>query len=266
MAEGSAFAVKIPAQLRQAPFQLVLHRPVDAGTKNIPENLLPLLGIRQQQPEEIPLGNHGNLAELLLADPQDLLDLFCNPAPLGLHLSVGEGKLRPGKLPGGALSPGLFPGVLRIPADRIGLSPVGEGEDHLRGGVQVGVIGPEHGGVPGGAAGLAVEGKGDGVKDCRFSCPGVPRNEVEPPLPQGIHVDLLPRSIGAEGGHRQSNRSHLAPSRIFSSSASQKAACSSPMGCPFWASYRAANQSSSLLWEVGSWARETPALRVRRLS
>ena len=75
-------------------FQLVLKHHKIPGLKNLPENILAALGIGQQQFEEIPLGNHGDLGKLAPVQSQDG-DEFSGDLPAaGDHPPVGQMEFR----------------------------------------------------------------------------------------------------------------------------------------------------------------------------
>ena len=105
------------------PFQALLQALVQVGFENLPENLLPILGGGQQKLEEVPLGDHGNLHELVPIQPQDVPNG-------GIHLfGPGDGLAVLGEQPGlrlllgGAGAVELGPLVFRHPMDGIALLP-----------------------------------------------------------------------------------------------------------------------------------------------
>ncbi len=66
-----------------------------------------------------------------------------------------------------------------IAADGVALSPHLEFQFHEGGGSGLGVLAAEHGPFPDAAAGMVVEGVGDGVEEGGLACAGVAGDEVE---------------------------------------------------------------------------------------
>ena len=224
-------SLTVSLELSRFALHSFLEHHIVPGLEDLPEDLLAAPGVRQQQLEEIPLGDHGDLGKLAAAQADDPDDLSVHLPGLGHQAAVREGQLRVRLLDGGAAALFGQPFIFRVPADRIGLSAVGKDQLHLRGGLRPGVLGAEHGWVPVVAAGLPVEGVGDGVKDGGLAGAGVSGDEVESLLPQLLQVHDHPARIGAEGGYCQFQRSHASSSsQIRSIHARAKLRCSWPMG------------------------------------
>ena len=215
------------------PFQILLQALIEVGFEDFPENPLPVLGGGQQQLEEIPLGNHGNLQKLVPVDAHDVPDGGVHLPGLAQHGAVRHGQLRLRFLHGEALSPGLGALIFRASPHQIGLVPVGKFQLHKGGCLRFRVLGAEHPCVPVVAAGLAVEGEGDGVKNRGLPRTGVAGDEVQAPLPQLVQRQRGAPGVGAEGGNRQANGSHGWASFAFSISSSRNTSCSRLMGLPF---------------------------------
>ena len=170
----------IPPELHLggALFQLLLQGHIQPRPEDVPEDLLPLLGVRLEQLAEAALGDHGHLGKLLPGHADDLPDGPIHLFPFCHHPPVRVGELGVRRLAGGPCAPGLFPLVLRAAADGVLLPVIGEGQLHKGGGVQPGVFGAEHVRTPVPAAGLPEQGEGDGIEDRGLSRPGVPGDEV----------------------------------------------------------------------------------------
>jgi len=124
--------------------------------------------------------------------------------------------------------------ILRIPADGIGFSTVGEYQFHLGGCFRLGIFGAKHRWVPVISAGFSVEGIGDSIEDGSLTRTGVPSDQVEPLLTQLFQINGHRPCIRPKGGYSQFQWSHSSPSsQICSIHIRAKACCSSPIGCPF---------------------------------
>ena len=94
----------------------------------------------------------------------------------------------------------MGPLVFRISPDGIFLPPADKFQLHKGGRLGVGVFGPEEIRLASiTAAGLAVEGEADGVKNGGLTGTGVAGDEVQALGPQGIHVQNARPGIGTEG-------------------------------------------------------------------
>ena len=212
------------------PFQAFLQALEQVGFEYLSENLLPVLGRSQQQLEEIPLGNHGDLQKLVPVNAQNVPDGGVHlPGPGdGGALRENQGGLR--SLRSGARAVELGPLVFRHPAHLVALAPAGKFQLHKGGGFRGGIFGAEHAGASVVAAGLAVEGEGDGIEQGGFSRPGVPGDQIQAVLSQAVHIQHRFSGIGAEGGEGEFQWSHGQASSIRDSSSSTKTSCSWVMG------------------------------------
>ena len=213
--------------------QFLLEGLVNPGMEEFAENSLTLFGVGKQELQEIPLGNHGNLRKLVPVDTQDVPDLsiyirlFCDyPAvrkpQFGFRTLTGK--------PAPALCRAL---VLRVPADGVGFPRIGELQFHEGRRFRAGIFGTKHARTAHAAAGLAVQGKGNGVEDGGLPCPGIPGDQVQAAPAEGFKVDFGPARIGAERGDCQLQRSHASTSRMRSNRPVQKASCSAERTAPF---------------------------------
>ena len=226
--------LRLTAALQPAgfPFQPLLQHHIIPGLEDFPKNFLPAFGVRQQQLEKIPLRDHGDLGKLAPVQPKDGDDLGGHLAGFG-HYPAGQMQLRLGLLHRGAAAAAGGAQVFRAAAHRVAPAAAKKFQLHKGGGLRQRVLGAEHGGVPVVAAGLAVQGVGDGVKDGGLACAGVPRDEVQPPGAQLFHGKADRPGVGAKGGKRQFQRSHSSPSQMVSMSARAKSCWSALMGWPF---------------------------------
>ena len=202
--------------------------------ENLPKNLASLLGFGQEQVQKLPLGDHGDPGKLGPVQAHNLTDGFGHVPRAGHRFpAVGKGQQGIRLFRNQLVPPFGRAEILRIPADPILLIPTLKHHLHKGGRGRLGVTAAEHGGLPVGAAGLAVESKGNGVKNTGLSRPGVPGDEVESPLAQErkIHRNLVP--VGSKGGHGQCDGSHGSPSQMVSISPRRKSSCSRLMGWLF---------------------------------
>ena len=209
----------------------VLKLAVAAGLEDLPENLDPVLGFGLEQPQKVPLGDHGDLRKLVPVQAQQRRHGGGDLPPFGHRLAaVGIVELRLGPLGGEARAPLLGPEILRRPPDAVDLAPALEGQLHKGGPGRRGIVAPQHVRLAAAAAGLAVEGEADGVKNRGLPCPGVAGNQVQAPVPQlgKIQPDLA--AVGAEGAYHQHQRSHSPSSQISSISRRARARWSSDRG------------------------------------
>ena len=183
--------------------QLVLQDNIQVRVENAPENLLPVPGVRQQQLQEIPLGDHGYLGELLPVKAQDLPNRRVYLPGLGEDTAVRAGQAGIGCLLCHALPPVLGAYILRVPGDGIRLPGISEVELHKGGRLGVGIFGAEHGRFPVVAACLPKQGEADGIKQGGFPRAGVPGDEVQTAVSQLLKIQLHLLGIGAKGGKGQ---------------------------------------------------------------
>ena len=180
----------------------LLKLPEAAGLEDLPEDLDAILGLGLQKAQEVPLGDHGNLGKLAAVEPQKLRHRRRHLLPAGEGLAVvGEAQKRLGLLHRKARAPLLGALVLRGAAHRIFPAPAQKGELHKGGLAGLGIVAAKHVRLAGTAAGLAVEGEADGVKNGGLARAGVPGDEIEPPLPQLGEGQRHRTAVGAKGAH-----------------------------------------------------------------
>ena len=158
---GQALLVQPGVFLLQAHLQLL----IALGAEQPAEDAAPVLGGSVQQLGELSLRNEHDLGKLIVIQPDDLLhggsDLF------GLgdgRTPVGVGQDGIGLFGGSALAPDLGPGVFRVAPHGIAGTVHLKFQFHKGGRFGVGVFAPEHGAFPHAAAGVVVQGIGDGVE------------------------------------------------------------------------------------------------------
>ena len=205
----------------------VLKRHIESGLEDLPENLLPAFGVCQQQLEEIPLGDHGDLGKLAAVQSDDSVDLPGNFPALGDQTAVGQAKLGVRFLYHTSRAPLGRAFVLGISADGIGFAAVREGQFHKGGSVRLGVLGAEHGRVPVAAAGFPVEGVCNGVEQGGFTGSRVAGDQVKPLSAQLLQVYRHLTGVWPKGGQGQLQRSHaISSSKMESIRPCEKRRCS----------------------------------------
>ena len=154
---------------------------------------------------------------MLLAHAQDLGDLGGDLLFLGDHGAVGQMELGIGLLLHHGAAPLGGTQVAGVPANGIGLPVAGKFQLHEGWRLRGGVLGAEEVRVvPCAAAGLAVEGIADGVKNSSLARAGVAGDQVQSAGAQGCKIQhALPR-VGSEGGYGQLQRSHASSFQIDS--------------------------------------------------
>ena len=215
------------------PLELFLENHIIARSENFPEDFLPASCIRKEQLLKVSLRNHGNLCELAPVEPDNAGNFIRHFPCLCDQGTIRQTKLRLRSLQRSASSAPGRPLVFRVPPHLIRFSAIGKHQFHHSRRFRIRIFGTEHGGFPVFAARLAVQSKGDSVKDGRLAGSRIPRNEIQPPFAQQAQIHLNAPGIGTESGYRQLQRSHLSPSQISSIRSAARALCSSPIGCPF---------------------------------
>ena len=230
LGHAASGSVALRPQLPGFPFQLFLEHLIGAGVKNVPEDPLALPGVRQQQLQKISLRDHGDLGKLLIIQADDLLHRLVHLPDPGHQTPIRQRQFRLRPLKGLAAAPPGGTEILRIPPYLIHLAAVGKDQFHLCGSLRPGVFGAEHARLPAGAAGLPVEGKGDGIKKSGLSGSCVPADQIQARGAQLFHLQFGPPGIGAESGKGQFQRSHSLSSHMVSISSLEKRICSSVIG------------------------------------
>ena len=205
---------QLPVQRGGVLLQSVLQALKQAGFEHFPQNLFPFLRRGQQEFQEIPLGDHGDLHELAPVDAHDVPNRRVHIFQPGLDLAVGIVQHGLRLLLDEARAPCFRAPVFRAACDGIGLPPAGEHQLHLRGVLRRRVFGAQHRRVTRIPAGLAVQGKGDGVKECGLSRAGVPGDQIQAAAAEFVQVQDRLLRIGSERGHAQFQRSHASPSQV----------------------------------------------------
>ena len=264
LAQAGGCGGKLPPKADGPVPQLLLQPLVQLRAENASEDLLSLLRGGQQQLQKVPLGNHGDLGELFAVHPQDLPHGGGDLPGLADDAAIGANQLRPRLLRHHAAALFGRAQIVGVAADGVGAAAVGKHQLHLRGSLRRGVFAAQHPRLPVVAAGLAVEGEGDGVKDGGLSGAGIAGDEVQSPVPQPLQLQHRSAGVGAEGGHGQFQRSHASPSQILAMSFSTSCCWRSVMGWPFCRAYSWANSSRGGFSSAASSA--APPLRVRALS
>ena len=193
--------------------QLEAHGLIKAGVEQLLEQLLAFLRGSVQDLQEITLGDHDGLGELILREPQQIVNL-------GVHflqtIVVVSGfkadQFRVGDLRGGAIAGLLGAEIFRVAADRPGFAPVGKGEFHpgfIPGGC---IIRPERLALAAllAAGSLSIQGKADRIKDGGFARAGIACDQKQTVFPQAREVNLRHTGIRSKGGHGELNGLHRA--------------------------------------------------------
>ena len=216
---GGDFLVNLLIQLLERPFCLFGTKPqdilkllADLGVEDEPVKGFLFITARLQQPEKIALGNHHHLPELIPGKADDLFDPVAGFADVGDDLSGWKSQLHGSRYRGGAGAPPLGPLIGGAAPDQIGFVPVAEGQLHKGFLLRGGKVTAQHGAVAAGAAGFAVQGKGDGVKNGGFTSAGVAGYQEDAFLAQLGQVQLYPPGIGPERLDDKFFRSHASSS------------------------------------------------------
>ena len=147
--------------------------------KNLAEDVFSIFGLGKEELEKVSLGNHGDPGKLVLVDPQQIFDALCHLPLFGPHIVVRIDKLGPG---GFFCQPALAPfgraPVLGIAFYSIVFAIADKLEDDIGLGLRQGILRAQHGFFPVLTAGKAVQGKADGVKNRRFSRPGISGDQI----------------------------------------------------------------------------------------
>ena len=113
-------------------FYLLLEERIQICVEYLLEYLPAGLRIRQQQLAEFALRYHGDLTELILIHSKDIADLLIHLFRTRDDLAIRHQEFRVRLFLGRSGAAELGALIRRIALDLIGLSPVGEGEHHLR--------------------------------------------------------------------------------------------------------------------------------------
>ena len=200
-------------QLGVLLLQCVLQFLVALGAEELAENAAPLLGGGVQQTAELPLRDHGDLRELVVVQPDEVRhgggDLFRFRHG---RAAVGVGEDGVGLFGGEALAPRLGAEIFRVPPDRVPCPVDLKFQLHKGRGPGGGILAAQHAAVPHAAAGMVVQGVGDGVKKGSLARAGVAGDEVQPAPAQTLEVQHSGGSVGAKGGKGQFQGPHASSS------------------------------------------------------
>ena len=139
---------------------------------------------------------------------------------------------------GKALAPRLGAGVFRIAAHRVAGTIHLKFQFHKGGRFGVGILAAQHGPLPHTAAGVVVQGVGDGVEQGGLAGTGIAGDKVQAAFAQLFQFQGGLGGIGAKSRQGQAERSHASSPSFQMSSMScwQNAACSSVRGWLFCSS------------------------------
>src|SRR5699024_4424370 len=159
------------------------------------------------------------------------------------------------------------PLVLGLAADGVLPALVEKGQLHKSFlAVRLGVHAAERPLPPVLAAVLAVEGKGDGVKNGGFARAGVAGNQVEPAVPQQGKIQRFQTRIGSKGRKGQFQRSHPCSSCARSKIPARQARSASSIARPFCLVKSSSNSSRGERSSTLSGVSRVKLDRVRVLS
>ena len=153
--------------------------------KELSQDLVLFLAVRLEELFELSLGQHDDLPELVLIQPDDLRDPLIHPgAPLdGACLARflrGLGEHRIHGAPGILIFGAPLPGKMQDPLHFIVSAVLGELQDHLcihRAADQIAV---HHARLPVLAAGFTVKGEDDGIKNGGLPRAGISGDQEKP--------------------------------------------------------------------------------------
>ena len=189
------------------PGQQVLVPEIGGAVEEPSQNLVFLVAVGVEKFPEFPLGQHDDLAKLLGIEAQKRLDALRDP-----HRPLDGGLLRLTEQGVGLCVPVLvrraaFLAEMQAALHLVFPAALEEAELHHRVGGFGHSVAVEHIRAALAAAGDAVEGEHDGVKDRGLARAGVPGHEIEA-LFQVFKAHRRRPGVGAEGGHLQIQRSH----------------------------------------------------------
>ena len=212
--------------------QRVLQFLVALGAEQFAEDLAPLLGRGVEQAGELPLRDHGDLAELIVVQPDEGGDGggdILRPGHGRAAVRVGEDGVR--LFGGRALAPRFGAEVVRVAADGVPLAAHLKFQLDKGGGAGVSVLAAQHGAVPHAAAGMVVQGIGDGVEKGGLARAGVASDEIQAAFAQALQLQRDGAGVWPEGRKSQLQGSHASSSfQSVSMSCWQNAACSALRG------------------------------------
>ena len=168
LAEGGAFGL-----------QALLQAGIALGAEQLAENAAALLGGSVEQLCELPLRDHGDLAELAVVQPDDLLHGGSHILGFGHRrtaIGIGEGGIR--FLGGHALAAVFGALVLRVAAHGIALAVHLKFQLHKGGCFRAGILAAQHGALAYAAAGMIVQRICNGIEQGGLACAGIAGDKV----------------------------------------------------------------------------------------
>ena len=144
------------------------------------KNLLPILRICRKQLEEVALGYHGNLEELLALNAKDLfLDVARHIVVPHNGLSAWPNEFRTWLLLGSSHALQFWALVRGVSAHCVRLSPMQKRQRDFRRSGFVCVLRAKHGAIAVLATCLPKEGEGYGIENGGFARSRIARNQVQ---------------------------------------------------------------------------------------
>ena len=168
LAEGGAFGL-----------QALLQPGIALGAEQLAENAAALLGGSVEQLCELTLRDHGDLAELAVVQPDDLLHGGSHILGFGHRrtaIGIGEGGIR--FLGGHALAAVFGALVLRVAAHGIALAVHLKFQLHKGGRFRAGILAAQHGTLAYAAAGMIVQRICNGIEQGGLACAGIAGDKV----------------------------------------------------------------------------------------
>ena len=230
----------------------VAQAAVRPGVKHLPQDGRAVGAGGVEQAGKVVLRDQRDLRELFGVDAQQRRDGGGHGLRAADRLLRFAHKRRAGRGQRGGV--GLFAAaaraqLLRRALDRIHAPAVGKGQRNKGLVAHVGKVAAQHGGQAVGAGRLAVQRKGDRVKQRGLARAGVAADQKQPAFAKGGQVQFGARGIGAERAQRQVQRFHSPTS--FCSACS--AVCSSAViARPCICSKKPPNSSAKLFWRSAS--------------
>ena len=149
------------------------------GAEQLAENAAALLGGSVEQLCELTLRDHGDLAELAVVQPDDLLHGGSHILGFGHRrtaIGIGEGGIR--FFGGHALAAVFGALVLRVAAHGIALAVHLKFQLHKGGCFRAGILAAQHGALAYAAAGMIVQRICNGIEQGGLACAGIAGDKV----------------------------------------------------------------------------------------
>ena len=192
------FTIRIASLFRGIP-QTILQLLINFRMKHFPENFTSICRFCQEKFLEIPLRDHGNLSKLLLIQSEKFRYSFCHFRTFRHRLSpIRKNQFCICSFSRHSLTALLRPIILRIPLYHIIFSLMRKGKLHKSAHFRRGILAAEHLPRPDFTACLAVERKGNRIKNCCFSCTGITCNQIQAAAAQFCKIQFCPVRIWSE--------------------------------------------------------------------